>query len=81
MTFGLSPLANITESGFAESKIWKNLFRGSFSSKRINARFCNLEGQAAFKGRFQGNETASYIAFKWGALPQMIALLRLMKAI
>jgi lysylphosphatidylglycerol synthetase-like protein (DUF2156 family) len=81
LTFGLSPLANITESGFAESKIWRNLFRVSFSSKRINAKFFNLKGQAAFKRRFHGDETASYIAFKWGTLPQMIALLRLMKAI
>lgn len=81
VTFGLSPLAAIAESGFAESRIWRSFFEKAYRSKRINEKIFNLQGQAAFKRRFHGEELATYIAFKRGTPFEMIALLRLLKTL
>jgi lysylphosphatidylglycerol synthetase-like protein (DUF2156 family) len=81
VTLGLSPLAAIAASGFAESKIWRSLFQRAFSSERVNAKIFNLQGQAAFKRRFHGEEQPMFMAFKRGTPMEMIALLRLLKTL
>jgi len=81
VTLGLSPLAAIAASGFAESRIWKSLFQRAFSSERINEKIFNLKGQAAFKRRFHGEEQPVFMAFKRGTPAEMIALLRLLKTL
>jgi lysylphosphatidylglycerol synthetase-like protein (DUF2156 family) len=81
LSFGLSPLAAITASGFHESRIWRRSFERAFRSKRVNEKVFNLQGQAAFKRRFHGEEQASYIAFKRGSPVEMLALLRLIKTL
>lgn len=81
VTFGLSPLAAITESGFLESRIWRSLFERAYRSKRINARIFNLQGQAAFERRFHGEEIPTYIGFKRRTPLEILALLRLLKTL
>lgn len=81
LSLGLSPLAEISESGFAESSIWRYLFRRAFHSKRVNERIFNLQGQAAFKRRFHGQESPRYIAFRKASPLCMLALLRLLKTL
>lgn len=81
VTFGLSPLAAIAASGFTESRIWRGFFERAYRSKRINEKIFNLQGQAAFKRRFHGEELATYIAFKRGTPFEMLALLRLLKTL
>lgn len=81
VTFGLSPLADITESGFPESRFWRSLFVQAYHSRRINARIFNLQGQAAFKRRFHGEEIATYIGFKRRTPLEILALLRLLKTL
>ena len=81
VSFGLSPLAAIAASGFAESRLWRSCFERAYRSKRVNTRVFNLQGQAAFKRRFHGHERATYIAFKRGTPLQMLALLRLLKTL
>lgn len=81
VTLGLSPLAAIAESGFTESRIWRSLFDRAYKSERINRKIFNLQGQAAFKRRFHGDEQATYIASKRGSPTEMIALLRLLKTL
>ncbi|KQS64084.1 hypothetical protein ASG39_12935 [Rhizobium sp. Leaf371] len=81
VTFGLSPLAAITESGFLESRIWRSLFERAFHSKRVNARIFNLQGQAAFKRRFHGEEIPTYIGFKRRTPLEILSLLRLLKTL
>lgn len=81
MTLGLSPLASIEDSGFPESRIWQNLFRRAYHSRRVNERIFNLQGQAAFKRRFHGEEVPTYIAFKHASPLTMLALLRLLKTL
>lgn len=81
VTFGLSPLAAIGKSGFAESRIWRASFERAYRSKRINEKIFNLQGQAAFKQRFHGEEMATYIAFKRGTPLEIVALLRLLKTL
>ncbi|MFP5076654.1 phosphatidylglycerol lysyltransferase domain-containing protein [Rhizobium sp. YIM 134829] len=79
LTLGLSPLAGLAPSGYPESAVWAWLFARAFHSPRINARFFNLQGQAAFKRRFHGEEVPTYIAFKRGTPLEMLALLRVLK--
>ncbi|PZM10044.1 phosphatidylglycerol lysyltransferase domain-containing protein [Rhizobium tubonense] len=81
LTLGLSPLAAIVETGFAESPIWRRLHKRAFASRYVNERIFNVQGQAAFKRRFHGNEFPTYIGFKRGSPAEMIALLRLMKTL
>lgn len=81
VTLGLSPLAAIAESGFAESGLWRKLFERAFHSDKINTHVFNLRGQAAFKQRFHGEEVPTYIAFKRRSPVEMIALLRLLKTL
>ncbi|WP_062121018.1 phosphatidylglycerol lysyltransferase domain-containing protein [Aureimonas sp. AU40] len=81
LSFGLSPLAGIKASAFPESRLWRLSFEQAFRSKRINEKIFNLQGQAAFKRRFHGNQKASYIAFKRGSPVEMLALLRLLKTL
>ena len=81
VTFGLSPLAAISPSGFAESRIWRRCFERAYRSKHINEKIFNLQGQAAFKRRFHGEETATYIAFRRGSPLEFLALLRLLKTL
>nr|WP_316653870.1 phosphatidylglycerol lysyltransferase domain-containing protein [uncultured Gellertiella sp.] len=81
VSLGLSPLAGICASGFAESAGWRFLFRRAFQSKRVNEGIFNLQGQAAFKRRFHGQETPSYIAFRSASPLRMLALLRLLKTL
>lgn len=81
VSFGLSPLAAIAASGFAESRIWRRCFEKAYGSKRINTKVFNLQGQAAFKRRFHGEERATYIASKRGSPLEMLALLRLLKTL
>jgi lysylphosphatidylglycerol synthetase-like protein (DUF2156 family) len=80
VTLGLSPLAAIEESGFAESAVLRGAMRRLFSSSWINRRIFNLEGQAAFKRRFHGTEEPVYVAFRRLSPMQMLAILRLSKA-
>lgn len=81
MTLGLSPLAAIEDSGFPESRIWQSLFRRAYQSRRVNERIFNLQGQAAFKRRFHGEEVPTYIAFRRASPLTMLALLRLLKTL
>ena len=81
VTLGLSPLAALGESGHAESRIWRKLFEFAYLSKSVNSRIFNLQGQAAFKRRFHGEEVATYIAFKRRTPVEMLALLRLLKTL
>ncbi|WP_416236824.1 phosphatidylglycerol lysyltransferase domain-containing protein [Rhizobium sp. CC-YZS058] len=79
LTLGLSPLASLGPSGYPESAVWAWLFSRAYASPRINARFFNLQGQAAFKRRFHGEEVPTYIAFKRRTPLEMLALLRVLK--
>lgn len=79
MTLGLSPLAGIERSQFPESTIWRHLYQRAFLSPLVNRRVFNVQGQAAFKRRFHGNEMQTYIAFKRGTPTETVALLRLLK--
>ncbi|WP_313523354.1 phosphatidylglycerol lysyltransferase domain-containing protein [Shinella sp.] len=81
VTLGLSPLAALASSGFRESGIWRRFFERAYKSRHINERIFNLQGQAAFKRRFHGEELATYIAFKRGSPLEMLALLRLLKTL
>jgi lysylphosphatidylglycerol synthetase-like protein (DUF2156 family) len=81
VTLGLSPLADIGPSGFAESALWRSAFERAFRSGFVNRTRFNLQGQAAFKRRFHGHEEPVYIAFPKGSAFGMLALLRLVKAI
>lgn len=81
VTLGLSPLAAIEPSGFAESAFWRGAFRRAYDSRLINRHRFNLQGQAAFKRRFHGQEEPVYIAFPKAGPMDMLALLRLVKAI
>lgn len=81
VTLGLSPLASIEESGFPESRIWQGLFRHAYHSRHVNERIFNLQGQAAFKRRFHGEEVPAYIAFRRASPLTMLALLRLLKTL
>jgi lysylphosphatidylglycerol synthetase-like protein (DUF2156 family) len=81
VTLGLSPLAAITTSGFAESKFWRGRFEYAYKSPAVNKRIFNLQGQAAFKRRFHGVEQPTYIAFKRRSPLEMLALLRLLKTL
>ncbi|WP_426240766.1 phosphatidylglycerol lysyltransferase domain-containing protein [Pararhizobium sp. DWP1-1-3] len=81
VTFGLSPLAAIASSGFSESRVWRSFFERAYRSKRINEKIFNLQGQAAFKRRFHGEELATYIAFQRRSPLEMLALLRLLKTL
>lgn len=81
VTLGLSPLADIGPSGFAESALWRAAFERAFRSGLVNRTRFNLQGQAAFKRRFHGEEEPVYIAFPKGSAFGMLALLRLVKAI
>jgi lysylphosphatidylglycerol synthetase-like protein (DUF2156 family) len=81
VTLGLSPLAGIGPSGFAESAFWRGAFRRAFESGLINRHRFNLQGQAAFKRRFHGREEPVYIAFPKAGPMTMLALLRLLKVI
>lgn len=81
VTLGLSPLADIRESGFEESRFWRSMFARAYNSGHVNRRIFNLQGQAAFKRRFHGMEEATYIAFKRATPLEVLALLRLCKAV
>lgn len=81
VTLGLSPLAGICASGFSESQFWNTMFRRAFESRMVNNRIFNLQGQAAFKRRFHGEEEPVYVAFRKGTLAEMTGLLRLCKAL
>lgn len=81
VTLGLSPLAAIAESGFAESKLWRSMFQRAFASESVNTKIFNLRGQAAFKRRFHGDEQPMYMASKRGTPTEMVALLRLLKTL
>lgn len=80
VTLGLSPLADISESGFQESAMLRSAMRRLYASKWINRHIFNLEGQAAFKRRFHGVEEPTYIAFRRLSPLQMLGVLRLCKA-
>lgn len=80
VTLGLSPLAAVSESGFAESTLLRKAMQRLYGSAWINRRIFNLEGQAAFKRRFHGAEEPTYIAFRRLSPLQMLAVLRLCKA-
>ncbi len=80
VTLGLSPLAAVGESGFAESAMLRKAMQRVYGSAWINRRIFNLEGQAAFKRRFHGVEEPTYIAFRRLSPLQMLAVLRLSKA-
>lgn len=79
MTLGLSPLAGVEKSQFLESTVWRYLYQRAFLSPLVNRRIFNVQGQAAFKRRFHGNEIQTYIAFKRGTPTETLALLRLLK--
>jgi len=81
VTLGLSPLAVIDASGFGESASLRAILRRLYGSRLVNDRIFNLMGQAAFKRRFHGAEEPTYIAFRKTSPMQLIALLRLCKAI
>lgn len=81
ITLGLSPLAEIDQSGFRESVIWRFLFDRAYHSRRVNEKIFNLQGQAAFKRRFHGEEVPSYMAFRSASPLRMLALLRLLKTL
>ena len=80
ITLGLSPLAGMKESGFAESRLMLSAMQRFYKSQWINRRIFNVEGQAAFKRRFHGNEETTYIAFRRLSPFQVLAILRLSKA-
>jgi len=81
VTLGLSPLVDIEASGFAESSFWRGTFQRAYESAWINRSKFNLQGQAAFKRRFHGQEQPTYVAFRKGTFVEMLGLLRLVKAI
>ena len=81
VTLGLSPLAAIGRSGFLESGFWRSLFKRAFDSRAVNTHIFNLQGQAAFKRRFHGDEEPMYIAFKRRTPLEILALLRLLKTL
>lgn len=81
VTLGLSPLAAIAESGFAESRLWRMLFQRAFRSEKVNTHIFNLQGQAAFKRRFHGDEVPTYIASRRRSPMEKLALLRLLKTL
>lgn len=81
VTLGLSPLVDIDASGYAESSFWRGTFQRAYQSPWINRSKFNLQGQAAFKRRFHGQEQPTYVAFRKGTLVEMLGLLRLVKAI
>jgi len=81
VTLGLSPLVDIEASGFAESSFWRGTFQRAYGSAWINRSKFNLQGQAAFKRRFHGQEQPTYVAFRKGTFVEMLGLLRLVKAI
>lgn len=81
VTLGLSPLVDIEASGFAESSFWRSTFQRAYGSAWVNRSKFNLQGQAAFKRRFHGQEQPTYVAFRKGTFVEMLGLLRLVKAI
>ncbi|CAN7244293.1 phosphatidylglycerol lysyltransferase domain-containing protein [Mesorhizobium amorphae] len=81
VTLGLSPLVDIEASGFAESNFWRGTFQRAYGSAWVNRSKFNLQGQAAFKRRFHGQEQPTYVAFRKGTFVEMLGLLRLVKAI
>ncbi|CAN7231268.1 phosphatidylglycerol lysyltransferase domain-containing protein [Mesorhizobium sp. LjNodule214] len=81
VTLGLSPLVDIEASGFAENGFWRSAFQRAYDSPWVNRSKFNLQGQAAFKRRFHGQEQPTYVAFRQGTLVEMLGLLRLVKAI
>ena len=81
VTLGLSPLAAIAESGFTESRLWRMLFQRAFRSEKVNTHIFNLQGQAAFKRRFHGDEVPTYIASRRRSPMEKLALLRLLKTL
>lgn len=79
---GLSPLASMQPSGFAEARLFRGLFEKLYGSKVINARVFNMQGHAAFKRRFHGTEEPRYFAWNGGSpFLAFWALLRLSKAL
>ncbi|QPC89914.1 phosphatidylglycerol lysyltransferase domain-containing protein [Mesorhizobium sp. INR15] len=81
VTLGLSPMLDIGPSGFAENDFWRSTFQRAYESPWVNRRRFNLQGQAAFKRRFHGEEEPVYVAFRKGTYIEMLGLLRLIKAI
>lgn len=78
---GLSPVAGMAPSGYAESAAFRSLMERLYDADVVNRRIFNLKGHAAFKRRFHGREEPRYFAWKSG-IPvwQFISLLRLSKA-
>jgi hypothetical protein len=49
--------------------------------KKVNTHIFNLQGQAAFKRRFHGDEVPTYIASRRKSPMEKLALLRLLKTL
>ena len=81
LSFGLSPLAQHAESPFAQRRIWDRGSRWAYSSRFVNRKYFNVQGHAAFKRRFHGIESPSFMAIGRGGIFEVIAQLRLIKLI
>lgn len=79
---GLSPVAGMGPSGYAESAAFRGLLGWFYDNDIVNRRIFNLKGHAAFKRRFHGREEPRYFAWaKGNPYWHFISLLRLSKAI
>lgn len=79
---GLSPLAWIEDREFRSSWFVNRLFRFGFSSRLVNQRFYNVQGQAEYKRRFRGREEKVYFATNrlWNTV-RLMALVKICKIV
>ena len=80
---GLSPLAGLERGPFRGDPLVRRLFRVAYDSPWVNSRIFNMQGIAAYKKRFRGEELPNYLALPpgRGRFLMLIALLRLIRLI
>ena len=61
LKLGLSPLADIQDQTFSRSWLLSKWFKYSFKAGWVNRYFYHLEGHAAYKRRFRGDEEKMYL--------------------
>ena len=78
LRLGFSPCAWIADSHFNHSRFTRKLFTTIFNSRLSNRWAYNLQGHAAYKRRFRGEEEKVYFASRsWFSFKQLSALVGL----
>ncbi len=79
---GLSPAAGLHRGPFRDSALLHKAMAAGYASPRINRRIFNFAGIAAYKRRFRGRETPTYVASPPGSeFMRLVALLRIVRLI